>query len=354
LKTCIRTKKTTSEDEKVAEFSQNVLDLENLEPGDFVIHDLHGIGRYLRTERRKSYEDVDENGVEVETEYLVIEYAPSSRRKHAHFDHLFVPVSAPKHLAKYIGAGTPRLSRFGGGEFSKLKSKTKRYAKISAQKLVALYASRLKKPGIAFDEDDAMRQLEDGFKWELTPDQKTAIEEVKHDMCAAHLMDRLICADVGFGKTEIAVRAAFKAVSSGYQVVILVPTTILASQHFETFTSRFEQFPIEVSLLSRFTRTFERELIFQGLKKGTVDVVIGTHMVFSKQVKYKKLELIIIDEQRFGTTHKEKLKLLQPNADVLIMSATPIPRTLEMALTGRYSRYLHAQNSSEKPPVDCY
>ncbi|MDR1447701.1 MAG: DEAD/DEAH box helicase [Candidatus Ancillula sp.] len=324
------TYKTAPENDEDKKLVENTFDVKSLIPGDLVVHDLHGIGRFLKTEVRKSY---DQEGDD--EEYLVIEYASSSR-KSKHMDYLFVPTSSPKHLTKYIGSANAKLSRFGGGDFAKLKNKTKRYAEFSAKKLVALYAQRLKKTGIAFDEDDdAMHQLEDSFEWELTPDQKTAIEDVKRDMCAISPMDRLICADVGFGKTEIAIRAAFKAVSSGYQVAVLVPTTILASQHFDTFTNRFKEFPVEVRLLSRFTSTSQQKDIFQTLANGRVDVVIGTHMIFSKQIDYKNLGLIVIDEeQRFGTMHKEKLKLLRPNADVLMMSATPIPRTLEMALTG--------------------
>jgi transcription-repair coupling factor len=312
------------------------LDVNSLEIGEYLVHDLHGIGRFIGRETKQSHFERDENGEPVLEEYLVIEYAPSSRRRNAEPDYLFVASSTPTSLAKYIGSDHPKLSRFGGVDFANVKAKTKQYTRDIARELIRLYATRINSPGIAFTvEEDALHQLEDSFEWELTPDQKTAIEAVRMDMEADYPMDRLICGDVGFGKTEIAIRAAFIAVNGGRQVAILVPTTILASQHYNTFTSRYAKFPINIGLLSRFTSTSDKRNILEGLETGTVDVVIGTHAILSKHVQFKNLGLVVIDEeQRFGTMQKETLKKIKVNLDVLSMSATPIPRTLEMALTG--------------------
>lgn len=312
------------------------LKVEQLEIGDFLVHDLHGIGKYIGKQMRENHFEKDANGQNTVEEYLVIEYAASSRRKDAPADYLFVAASDPQNLALYIGAGSPRLSRFGGGDFAKSKAKVKRYTNEVAKELIKIYAGRMRSQGVRYLEDDAwMRELEYSFPFELTPDQAAAIAAVKQDMESEHPMDRLVCADVGFGKTEVALRAALKAISTGKQVALLVPTTILASQHYETFSTRYANFPIQTSLLNRFVPEKERQAIYKGVENGKIDLLIGTHALLTPKVRFKDLGLVIIDEeQRFGAMHKEMLKMQNLGIDVLAMSATPIPRTLEMALTG--------------------
>ncbi|MDR2508538.1 MAG: DEAD/DEAH box helicase [Candidatus Ancillula sp.] len=312
------------------------LKVDDLEIGDYLVHDLHGIGKYVGKQMRENHFEKAFDGSGLVEEYLVIEYASSSRKKNAPPDHLFVAASDPQNLALYIGASTPRLSRFGGGDFAKSKAKVKRYTNDVAKELIKIYAGRMRTRGIRYLEDDAwMRELEHSFPYELTPDQATAIEAVKEDMESEHPMDRLVCADVGFGKTEVALRAALKAISTGKQVALLVPTTILASQHFETFSSRYDNFPIGVKMLNRFVTAKERAQIYKDVENGKIDLLIGTHALLTPKVRFKDLGLVIIDEeQRFGAMHKEMLKMQNLGIDVLAMSATPIPRTLEMALTG--------------------
>jgi transcription-repair coupling factor (superfamily II helicase) len=318
------------------------IDVQALQIGDYLVHDLHGIGKFVGKEMRQTIfdpatsETAAEHSQTAVEEYLIIEYASSSRAKNAQPDYLFVATTSPDNLSLYVGHDNPRLSRFGGVDFAKVKARTKKYAQDVAKRLVEIYAKRMLTPGISYLADDVqMRELEDSFEYELTPDQAVAIETVKDDMEMAHPMDRLICADVGFGKTEVALRAAFKAILSGKQVALLVPTTILSSQHFETFQNRYSKFPVRIELLNRFVPAKRRKEILTDVENGQVDLLIGTHMLLTPKVKFRNLGLLIIDEeQRFGTMHKELIKSLNPQTDILSMSATPIPRTLEMALTG--------------------
>ncbi|MBB6120189.1 transcription-repair coupling factor [Nocardiopsis algeriensis] len=297
-----------------------------LKPGDHVVHEQHGVGRYLEMVSRQ---------VQGATrEYLVIEYAPSKRGQPG--DRLFVPTDQLGEVTRYVGGEAPTLSKMGGAEWSKAKSRARKVVREIAGDLIRLYSARQASPGHAFGPDTPwQRELEDAFPYAETPDQLAAIEEVKKDMAKPVPMDRLICGDVGYGKTEVAVRAAFKAVQDGKQVALLVPTTLLVQQHLSTFTERYASFPVTVKPMSRFQTDSEVEATREGLRTGEVDVVIGTHRLLSSETRFKDLGLVIIDEeQRFGVEHKEALKRLRTQVDVLAMSATPIPRTLEMGLTG--------------------
>ncbi|MDR0951101.1 MAG: DEAD/DEAH box helicase [Candidatus Ancillula sp.] len=330
----------------------NRLDVKDLEIGDFVVHDLHGIGQYVGREERVSEFNFDEDGNKIVEEYLVIKYAPRGKKTDEP-DYLYVAVTNPENLAKYVGADNPKLSKFGGVEFAKIKKKTRKYAQDIARKLVKIYASRINSEGyIFYEDDDEMKEMESLFEFELTPDQERAIEDVKNDMEAPYPMDRLICADVGFGKTEVAIRAAFKAVLSGKQVAILAPTTILSSQHYETFSRRLEKFPVNIALLNRFTPREDKKNILIQLEAGLIDIIIGTHSILNDKVIFKDLGLLVIDEeQRFGTAQKEKIKQKHPQIDILTLSATPIPRTLEMALTGIRDISLIATPPENRQPI---
>ncbi|MDQ4065746.1 MAG: transcription-repair coupling factor [Actinomycetota bacterium] len=292
----------------------------DLVPGDLVVHELHGIGRFTGM--------VERNLLGVHREYLVIEYAKG--------DKLYVPNDQVDLVSKYIGGEAPRISRLGSSEWAKAKSRVRRKTREIAQQLVKLYQERARAKGFAFGPDTPwQRELEDSFEFEETPDQLRAIDEVKDDMESPKPMDRLVCGDVGYGKTEIAVRAAFKAVAAGKQVAVLVPTTILAQQHLATFKERFHNFPVRVEMLSRFLSQAEAKKVVTDLEAGKVDVVVGTHRLLQPSVKFADLGLVIVDEeQRFGVEQKEKLKELRTNVDVLTLTATPIPRTLEMAMSG--------------------
>ncbi|MDQ4064548.1 MAG: DEAD/DEAH box helicase, partial [Actinomycetota bacterium] len=292
----------------------------DLVPGDLVVHELHGIGRFTGM--------VERNLLGVHREYLVIEYAKG--------DKLYVPNDQVDLVSKYIGGEAPRISRLGSSEWAKAKSRVRRKTREIAKQLVKLYQERARAKGFAFGPDTPwQRELEDSFEFEETPDQLRAIDEVKDDMESTKPMDRLVCGDVGYGKTEIAVRAAFKAVAAGKQVAVLVPTTILASQHLATFKERFHNFPVRVELLSRFLSAAEAKKVMTDLEAGKIDVVVGTHRLLQPSVKFADLGLVIVDEeQRFGVEQKEKLKELRTNVDVLTLTATPIPRTLEMAMSG--------------------
>ncbi len=252
-------------------------------------------------------------------------------------------------VARYLGGDAPRLHRLGGSDWVKATTKVKRAVQDMAGELVRLYSVRMSVQGHAFGPDTPwQRELEDAFPHDETGDQLTAIEEVKHDMQLPKPMDRLICGDVGFGKTEVAIRAAFKAVMEGKQVAVLVPTTLLAEQHFITFSERFAPFPVKVAMLSRFVSAAEQKKVIADAAKGAVDVVIGTHRILSSDVTFKDLGLVIVDEeQRFGVAHKERLKKMRAHVDVLTMTATPIPRTLEMALTG-----IRDMSTIDTPPED--
>jgi transcription-repair coupling factor (superfamily II helicase) len=292
----------------------------DLTEGDYVVHEVHGIGRYAGM--------VDRELLGVHREYLVIDYARGDR--------LYVPSDQVDLVSKYVGGDAPRTSRLGSSEWSRTKARVRRRVREVARNLVALYRERIRAKGFAFGPDTPwQRELEDTFPYEETPDQLRAIDEVKDDMEAPVPMDRLVCGDVGYGKTEIAVRAAFKAVTAGKQVAVLVPTTILTQQHYATFVERYRSFPVRVESLSRFLSQAEAKNVIADLAAGKIDVVIGTHRLLSDDVKFADLGLIIVDEeQRFGVDQKEKLKALKSSVDVLTLTATPIPRTLEMAMSG--------------------
>ena len=315
----------------------------SLHAGDLVVHAQHGVGRFIELSRRT----VGGARSSATREYLVIEYAPSKRGQPG--DRLLVPTDALDQVTKYVGGDSPALSKMGGADWAKTKSKARKAVREIAGELVRLYAARAATTGHAFSPDTPWQtELEEAFPYIETPDQLSTIDEVKADMEKAQPMDRLVCGDVGYGKTEIAVRAAFKAVQDGKQVAVLVPTTLLVSQHAETFTERYAGFPVTVGALSRFQDAAESAKVLEGLEKGSVDVVVGTHRLITGQVKFKDLGLVIIDEeQRFGVEHKETLKALRTNVDVLSMSATPIPRTLEMAVTG-----LREMSTLATPPED--
>ena len=322
---------------------RNTIDPLELRPGDYVVHEQHGIGRYVELVQRTV------NGAD--REYIVIEYAPSRRGQPG--DRLFVPTDQLDQLSRYVGGESPTLHKMGGSDWQKSKARARKAVREIAAQLIQLYAARQASKGYAFGQDSPwQRELEDAFPYTETPDQLAAIHDVKHDMELAVPMDRLICGDVGYGKTEIAVRAAFKAVQDGKQVAILVPTTLLAQQHFNTFTDRMNQFPVQVKQLSRFQTPKEAALTLEQAADGTADIVIGTHRLLQSTTRFKNLGLIIVDEeQRFGVEHKEQLKALRAAVDVLTMSATPIPRTLEMAITGIREMSTIATPPEERHPV---
>lgn len=314
------------------------IQVSDLKTGDYVVHVQHGVGRFIGIERLK----VSDN----EKDYFAIQYSGN--------DKLYVPLDQLHLVQKYLGAdgdAVPKLYKLGGGEWNKVKSKARSAVKEMAFNLVELYAQREAVPGFAFSPDNVWQQeFEEKFPYEETPDQLQSIIEVKKDMMRSRPMDRLLCGDVGYGKTEIALRAAFKAVLDSKQVAVLVPTTILAQQHFHTFQERVIGYPVKVEMLSRFRSTKEQKAIIAGLKDGSIDVIIGTHRLVSDQVKFKDLGLLIIDEeQRFGVAQKEKLKTLKTSVDVLTLSATPIPRTLHMSLVG-----VRDMSIIETPPEDRY
>ena len=305
---------------------RNAIDPIQLQAGDFVVHEQHGVGKYEEMVRRTI------NGGE--REYLIISYAPAKRGQPP--DRLFVPTDSLDQVTKYVGGESPTLNRLGGSDWAKTKGRARKAVREIAAALIRLYSARMATKGYQFGPDTPwQRELEDAFAYVETPDQLAAIEEVKADMEKPVPMDRVICGDVGYGKTEVAVRAAFKAVQDGKQVAVLVPTTLLAHQHVQTFNERVAQFPVAIRELSRFTPSRDVDDILAGIVDGSVDIVIGTHRLLQQTVRFKDLGLVVIDEeQRFGVEHKEYLKSLRTAVDVLTMSATPIPRTLEMSLTG--------------------
>jgi transcription-repair coupling factor (superfamily II helicase) len=304
-----------------------------LKPGDYVVHEQHGVGRFIEMTSRTVGKGGGEAGGATR-EYLVLEYAPAKRGHPP--DRLYVPTDQLDEVTKYSGGEAPALHRLGGVDWAKTKGRARKAVREIAAELIRLYSARMASPGYTFGQDTPwQRELEDAFPYVETPDQLAAIEEVKRDMEKPVPMDRLICGDVGYGKTEIAVRAAFKAVQDGKQVAVLVPTTLLAQQHFNTFSERYAPFPVTVKPLSRFQSDKEVAETLRGLAEGMVDVVIGTHRLLSPEIRFKQLGVVIIDEeQRFGVEHKEYLKRLRTEVDVLAMSATPIPRTLEMGVAG--------------------
>lgn len=327
------------DDRKMPSRRRKQIDPLELTPGDYVVHDQHGVGKYVEMMQRTVQGAV--------REYLVIEYAASKRGQPP--DRLFVPTDQLDQVTRYVGGEQPSLDRLGGADWSKRKSRARKAVKQIAGELIKLYAARQATQGHAFGGDTPwQRELEDAFPYHETPDQLATIDEVKRDMERPVPMDRLVCGDVGYGKTEIAVRAAFKAIQDGMQVIVLVPTTLLVQQHFATFAERYAQFPVTLKALSRFQTEKESKEVLDGLADGSVDLVIGTHRLLQKGVKIPKLGLVIVDEeQRFGVEHKEALKTLRAAVDVLSMSATPIPRTLEMAVTG-----IREMSTIQTPPEE--
>ncbi|HEX5772606.1 MAG TPA: DEAD/DEAH box helicase, partial [Nocardioidaceae bacterium] len=317
-----------------------------LKPGDYVVHEQHGVGRYVEMAQRT---------VQGATrEYLVLEYGASKRG--APPDRLYVPADTLDQVTRYVGGEQPSLDRLGGGDWAKRKSRARKAVRQIAAELIKLYAARQATKGHAFGGDTPwQRELEDAFPFVETVDQLSTVDEVKRDMEQIMPMDRLVCGDVGYGKTEIAVRAAFKAVQDGKQVAVLVPTTLLVQQHFTTFAERMAGFPVVIKGLSRFQTDTEAKAVIDGLAEGSVDIVIGTHRLLNPDIKIKSLGLVIVDEeQRFGVEHKEAMKRLRTSVDVLAMSATPIPRTLEMAITGIREMSTITTPPEERHPVLTY
>lgn len=322
----------------------------DLKPGDYVVHEQHGVGRFVELVQRTTRKGKNS----LTREYLVIEYAPSKRGHPG--DRLFVPSDSLDQITRYVGGESPSVNKMGGADWAKTKQRARKAVKEIAGELVRLYSARMASKGFQFSPDTPwQRELEDAFRYVETADQLTTIDEVKEDMEKPLPMDRLICGDVGYGKTEVAVRAAFKAVQDGKQVAVLVPTTLLVQQHFETFRERYAGFPVTVGRLSRFQTPKESQQTKDDIHSGKLDVVIGTHRLLSGEVRFKNLGLVIIDEeQRFGVEHKETLKAMRTNVDVLAMSATPIPRTLEMAVTGIREMSTLATPPEERHPVLTY
>ncbi|MCW3489128.1 transcription-repair coupling factor [Dethiobacter alkaliphilus] len=312
-------------------------DYQELQVGDFVVHEQHGIGQYL------GLRTLDVGGTQ--RDYLYIQYSGN--------DKLYIPIEQIDVVRKYIGVEgkKPKMSALGGGEWSRVKARVQASVQELAKDLLALYAARETEQGHAFSPDHSwQKDFEAAFPYEETPDQLQAIAEVKQDMEKSTVTDRLLCGDVGYGKTEVALRGAFKAVMDGKQAAFLVPTTVLAQQHYHNFVERLEGFPVNVGILSRFQSPAEQKETIKGLKEGTIDLVVGTHRILSKDIRFRDLGFLVVDEeQRFGVRHKERIKMLKKNLDVLTMTATPIPRTLHMSLVG-----VRDMSVIETPPEDRY
>ena len=339
-------KGSVKDSERMPSKRKQAIDPLELKSGDYVVHEQHGIGRYI--------ELLERTVAGVTREYLIIEYAPAKRGQPG--DRVFVPTDALEQVSKYVGGEAPTVHRIGSGEWQKAKGRARKAVRQIAGELIRLYAARTSSPGFAFSADTPwQRELEDSFSYIETPDQLSTINDVKEDMERPYPMDRIICGDVGYGKTEIAIRAAFKAVQDGKQVAVLVPTTLLVQQHSKTFEERYAGFPLKVAGLSRFNSAKESKEILADLATGAVDVVIGTHRILSNDVQFKDLGLVIVDEeQRFGVEQKESLKKLRTTVDVLAMSATPIPRTLEMAVTGIREMSTITTPPEERHPILTY
>ena len=327
---------------RTLENAQRLRSYTELKPGDYVVHVNHGIGRF------EGIKTLENNGVK--RDYITITYQ--------HGDQLFVPADQLKLVQKYVASEgkRPHVNKLGGSEWAKTKSRVQSKVEDIADELIDLYAKRESEKGFAFSKDDDLqRQFEDAFPYVETPDQLRSIKEIKHDMEQDKPMDRLLVGDVGFGKTEVALRAAFKAIEDNKQVAFLVPTTILAQQHYETIQDRFKNFPVNYAVLSRFQTPAEAKKITAGLKTGKIDLVIGTHRLLSKDVQFKDLGLLIVDEeQRFGVKHKERLKELKANIDVLTLTATPIPRTLHMSMVGVRDLSVMETPPSNRYPIQTY
>ena len=328
-------RRTTYEGRKIQSFSE-------LKPGDYVVHENHGLGIYQGIEKI----EVDK----ISKDYMKISYAKGGN--------LYIPATQLDLIQKYAGSDSkkPKLNRLGTQEWTKTKAKVRGAVKEIAKDLVELYAARQNQDGFVYGEDTVwQKEFEEMFPYEETEDQLLAINAVKKDMESHKIMDRLICGDVGYGKTEIAIRAAFKAVQENKQVVYLVPTTILAQQHYNTFCQRMKDFPVRVDLMCRFRTPAQQRDTIQNLKRGLVDIVVGTHRVLSDDIEYKDLGLLIIDEeQRFGVQHKEKIKKLKKNVDVLTLTATPIPRTLHMSLIGIRDMSVLEEAPQDRLPIQTY
>jgi len=313
---------------------------DDMKAGDYVVHYQHGVGRFGGMVKRSI--------AGIERDYLVLDYRGGDR--------LYVPSDQIDLLRPYTGGEAPTLSRLGGSDWQRSKSRVRAAAREVAQELVVLYQTRINSPGFGFSADTPWQsEMEASFAYTETPDQLKAVAEIKADMEEPVPMDRLLCGDVGFGKTEVAIRAAFKAVQDGKQVAVLVPTTLLASQHMQTFSDRLAGYPVRVEMLSRFLTPAQTRRVTEGLADGSVDVVIGTHKLLNDQLRFKDLGLLVVDEeQRFGVSHKEAIKKLRTNVDVLTLTATPIPRTLEMSLTGIRDLTLLNTPPAERQPILTY
>ncbi|MBS6534927.1 transcription-repair coupling factor [Peptoniphilus harei] len=321
---------------------KKALNFEDLKIGDYVVHEAHGVGKYVGTTR------LEVSGIQ--KDYILIEYGGE--------DKLFLPIEALDSIYKYVQEGKrpPKVNKLNSLDWKKKKARAKKSIDDMADELIKLYATRENTKGFAFSEDSQyQREFEDAFIYEETFGQLKSTEEIKEDMEKPSPMDRLLCADVGYGKTEVALRAAFKAILDGKQVAILVPTTILAQQHYNTIKERFKNFPVGVGLLSRFRSKKDQKMDLEGLKDGNIDIIVGTHRLLSKDVKFKDLGLLIIDEeQRFGVRHKEKLRMLKENVDTLTLTATPIPRTLQMSMIGIRDMSVIEDPPEERFPVETY
>ena len=313
---------------------------EDLKAGNYVVHHQHGVGKYEGMVKRTI------GGIE--RDYLLIAYKGG--------DKLYVPSDQIDTLRQYVGGEAPTLHRLGGSDFAKAKSRVRSAVRAIAQELVVLYQKRVHSVGYSFGPDTPWQhEMEEAFPYVETPDQRVAIDDVKSDMERAYPMDRLVCGDVGFGKTEVAIRAAFKAIQEGKQVAVLAPTTLLANQHGNTFADRFAGYPIRVEVLSRFLTNAQAKTVIDGLRTGEVDCVIGTHRLLTNDVTFKDLGLLVVDEeQRFGVQHKEAMKKLKVNVDIITLTATPIPRTLEMSLVGIRDLSLLQTPPADRQPILTY